>query len=245
MKQYTYISLFIICSCAGDPFIGGITESNYIDAGNDNAEVNPENNSLDVNLKESSSEAAQVIVDAGVDQNNLSDQSLSDQNNIPDNTATTAETSTNNIQDSASEDSGNVEETNSPCVPKTCLTLAVEANKVSACGTHWDGCGNYIQCPVCDTNINPHTSCGGSDVNPDGTLIPGSVGFCGGGCVRNSNSIETSRCVGISNKYIVAWVCSDSSLNPPENFGNDGCLNAKNSQPYPYQTPTNKWCCIK
>jgi hypothetical protein len=80
------------------------------------------------------------------------------------------------------------------CIPKTCLTIAVElANGVTdpvpdACGIVDDGCGNLIDCGGCEIGF-----CGSGDFQDweDGKpeeYLSGTPNLCGGGCDKSRYS---------------------------------------------------------
>lgn len=70
--------------------------------------------------------------------------------------------------------------TGGSCMPKTCLTYAVEHNGTDACGVVSNGCGNFIDCGGCD---DPAQKCGGSQPpNPDRSVVASDENTCGGGC---------------------------------------------------------------
>ena len=85
-----------------------------------------------------------------------------------------------------------------PCIPKTCLTIAVELNSgvtdpvPDACGLVNDGCGNIIDCGGCSGG----KFCGGGSLNTEyepfswGELDDGIDNLCGGGCTSNPNSCQ-------------------------------------------------------
>lgn len=79
------------------------------------------------------------------------------------------------------------------CIPKTCLTLAIELSngdtEAEACGVIDDGCGNFIDCD--DSCSQPYHSCGHAAPVNDGGPAPeniptteGTTNLCGGGCTR-------------------------------------------------------------
>lgn len=225
MKRISCTYLFFLYACAADPFTASdnlsFPDVQNIDAQNsvDSPQENDSGNTLD-----------QVVnsVDAGIDQLGTVEKDVNSESFVD---AQTSET-TEEMHDAG------------PCIPKTCLTLAVEASKVSACGLHFDGCGNYIQCPNCDVSSNAHTSCGGNNINADGSLTVGTPGFCGGGCLRSSLPVDASRCTVVSSKYIYPWVCSDISTNQPKGFGPGSCIELRNHEQAPFTTLTDKWCCL-
>ena len=78
------------------------------------------------------------------------------------------------------------------CVPKTCLTYAVEHGGTNSCEIIDDGCGNFVDCGECPVD---GTACGKSYRNPDlqHTWQDPPLGVpnvCGGGClaVRQGDS---------------------------------------------------------
>jgi hypothetical protein len=92
---------------------------------------------------------------------------------------------------------GGTGNTGGTCVPKTCLTIAVElaggqTDPVpEACGLVNDGCGNLIDCGGCE----PGSICGGGkSVSYDPDLETGGVPhLCGGDCVFVAGSEDNLR----------------------------------------------------
>lgn len=93
------------------------------------------------------------------------------------------------------------------CVPKTCVTLAVELSggdlNAESCGVVFDGCGNYLDCGGC---LDLHQGCGEGEVTGVDFGIPlraiteeGIANICGGGCTR----IQGATCSDTSG----LWVC--------------------------------------
>ena len=81
-----------------------------------------------------------------------------------------------------------------PCVPKTCLTYAVEHGGTDACGIVDDSCGNVIDCGGCDNG----QKCGGlPPPNPDKTPVNSDANTCAGGCTSISNTTDIQlKCEG-------------------------------------------------
>lgn len=99
------------------------------------------------------------------------------------------------------------------CVPKNCLTIAVELagtteNSPEACGILDDGCGNYIDCGGCST----FTECGMGEITltPTGLITePGIDNLCGGGCGRINVAPGETVCGGTFSSYFYCSVIED------------------------------------
>lgn len=110
--------------------------------------------------------------------------------------------------------------TGGTCVPKTCLTYAVQNGVADACGTIQDGCGNYIDCNGCDTSKNPYSVCGGQPKpNIDGSANSGSPNLCDGGCslVKPTNFL-VSLCSQEPADHNNIWFCTTNlQIKPNQN----------------------------
>jgi len=107
------------------------------------------------------------------------------------------------------------------CVPKTCDTLTVilsgdaiqQGEPGSSCGTHEDGCGNFIFCDECNGD---NRECGGLRniriTNPiPEPYVQGEAGVCGGGCLQQTNNtVEAYYCSG----YAEAYTCPVATNGP-------------------------------
>lgn len=103
--------------------------------------------------------------------------------------------------------------TGTGCVPKTCVTVAVEMgiDTDQICGPVSDGCGNYIDCGGCDGNFE---ECGGAPpyVEKGDVIYPeGTENVCGGGCIINPH--QPAGCDPGTGQFI----CNTYSLNGPKN----------------------------
>lgn len=107
------------------------------------------------------------------------------------------------------------------CIPKTCDTLTVilsgdaiqQGEPGSSCGTHEDGCGNFIFCDECNGD---NRECGGLRniriTNPiPEPYVQGEAGVCGGGCLQQTNNtVEAYYCSG----YAEAYTCPVATNGP-------------------------------
>lgn len=124
---------------------------------------------------------------------------------------------------------GGTGNTGGTCVPKTCLTIAVELAGgqtdpiPEACGIVDDGCGNLIDCGGCEQGI-----CGGGSLLTD---IPfeaddGIPGLCNGGCQKNHEC-------GDGRAHIV---CSNEDITPTKTTSGQTLTNCTNYDVF-------RWCC--
>jgi len=114
------------------------------------------------------------------------------------------------------------------CVPKTCDTLTVilsgdaiqQGEPGSSCGTHEDGCGNFIFCDECNGD---NRECGGRQTqkltagtagNP--MYTEGVAGVCGGGCTEQTvNSIKSWYCPDHDKAYSCSLLIEEPQIVPP------------------------------
>jgi hypothetical protein len=145
----------------------------------------------------------------------------------------------------ATTSTGGATTTGSGCVPKTCLTLAVELAgnagppTPDACGVLSDGCSNFIDCGGCD---NPDQACGkgyptecvtgGSGCRGVPAENPGVEHLCGGGCALQKN--ESGYCSNWPGYSL--YVCTNKTNQPPM------VLVPQCHTVFP-NMPSDTWCC--
>jgi hypothetical protein len=137
------------------------------------------------------------------------------------------------------------------CVPKTCLTLAVELDTTwdgtgtspDACGLLDDGCGNLIDCGGCaagwgcgvgtllyDENFSAGAAPEQIRISTDDNFVPN---ICRNSC--KSYGTNSTSC-SVDRPYV--WVCNDTTtVLAPKN----DCVNLKDMT-FHMDVP-NIWCC--
>lgn len=137
------------------------------------------------------------------------------------------------------------------CIPKTCLTLAVEiagdagvdAGPIpDACGILSDGCANFIDCGGC---ASPFQSCGGtapkSNSSWPGPGQGGVANLCGGGCTAlDAITAEgATTCLPSVEAAVNCSAPTDGMTNQPPGWT---ACHADSDQVLPTQVETF-WCC--
>lgn len=117
------------------------------------------------------------------------------------------------------------------CVPKiTCESIGAE------CGTILDdGCGNPIDCGVCDSS-NYQTTCGEDGWDMSGTYHSGSDNVCGGGCEAFTLANVNFDCAAHYPQYPHEWHCAQPKSNKAPPTGS-ACVMIPN------YTDNQWWCC--
>jgi hypothetical protein len=124
-----------------------------------------------------------------------------------------------------------------PCIPKTCLTLAVEIagdagvndQMPDACGILSDGCANFIDCGGCASSDQ---ACGAGYPTPNGgAQQPGVPHLCGGGCTLQSD--DGGNCSSYPGYKL--YYCTNKTNNAPMALVFQ-CQS-------PIVGPSPMWCC--